>query len=155
MAIASHAARRPAHPVLLLALSAAGPATGAEVDLDGELDDFSPEGTARKVRFFHGALESLDRDFPVTSLAAQERIDRDMLAAQCRLALLDLERVRSIETNPTAAVESIGTALFFRLLRKDAEARRGAAFDLRAYHDEVLSYGAIPMSALRRLVLHE
>jgi uncharacterized protein (DUF885 family) len=41
----------------------------------------------------------------------------------------------------------------WRGLRQEAEARRGASFDLRAYHDEVLAYGAIPMGALRRLVL--
>src|SRR2546427_1823887 len=98
------------------------PATGAEVDLDDELDDLSPEGTARKVRFFHGALESLDRDYPAASLAEQEGIDRDIMAAQCRLALLDLEGVRSIETNPTAAVESIGTALFFPVVFEYAPA---------------------------------
>jgi len=89
------------------------PATGAEIDLDNELDDFSPGGTEHRIRFFRGTLEALDRDFPPGSLAAQERIDRDMIEAQCRLALLDLERVRSTETNPTVAVESIGTALFF------------------------------------------
>jgi len=43
----------------------------------------------------------------------------------------------------------------WRRLRRDAEAARGASFDLRAFHDEVLSYGAIPLGALRRLVLGE
>jgi uncharacterized protein DUF885 len=41
----------------------------------------------------------------------------------------------------------------WRALRRDAEARRGTSFDLRAYHDEVLGYGAVPMEALRRQVL--
>jgi len=146
MAFAWRLPRRPAHPALVLALCAAGLAVAcarraaprdggpappaksarfaafAEVDLDAELDDLSPEGTARKVRFFHTALESLDRDFPAASLAEQERIDRDIMAAQCRLALIDLERVRSIETNPTAAVESIGTALFFPVVFEYAPA---------------------------------
>ena len=43
----------------------------------------------------------------------------------------------------------------WRRLARDAEAQRGSAFNLRDYHDEVLSYGAIPMSALRRLVIKE
>ncbi len=43
----------------------------------------------------------------------------------------------------------------WRRLRRDAEAARGASFDLRAFHDEVLSYGAIPLGALRRLVLED
>ncbi|OLC53075.1 MAG: hypothetical protein AUH92_06530 [Acidobacteria bacterium 13_1_40CM_4_69_4] len=108
------------------------PATGAEIDLDDELDDFSPEGTARKIRFFRETLASLDRDFPAASLAEQERIDRDMMAAHCRLALLDLERVRTIETNPTAAVESIGTALFFPVVFEYAPpAQRGAGIIAR------------------------
>src|SRR5438034_3776966 len=77
MAFAWRLPRRPAHPALVLALCAAGLAVAcarraaprdggpappaksarfaafAEVDLDAELDDLSPEGTARKVRFFH------------------------------------------------------------------------------------------------------
>src|SRR5262249_329508 len=43
----------------------------------------------------------------------------------------------------------------WRRLRQEAEGRRGAAFDLRRYHDEVLSYGAIPMGSLRQLMLEE
>ena len=76
--------------------------TGADVDLDRELDDVSPEGTAKKVRFYRGALEALDGEFPPGSLPEEEGIDRAMIASACRLALLDLEKVRSIETNPTA-----------------------------------------------------
>src|SRR5206468_8184068 len=89
------------------------PATGAEVDLDRLLDDFSIEGTAAKIRFYRGTLETLDREFPAVSLPEQERIDRNIIASQCRLALVDLVKVRAAETNPTVAVESIGTALFF------------------------------------------
>src|SRR5437867_8573867 len=36
---------------------------GEEVDLDRELDDFSPEATARKIRFFRSALLTMERDF--------------------------------------------------------------------------------------------
>lgn len=38
-------------------------------------------------------------------------------------------------------------------LRKDVEAKRGSAFDLKAFHDELLSYGAAPLSAIRRAML--
>lgn len=103
------------------------PERGVEIDLDRELDDFSPEGAALRLRFYRRTLEALDRDFPAGSLPGQERIDRDIIAAQCRLALLDLERVRSIETNPTAAVESIGTALFFPVVFEYAPAAERAA----------------------------
>ncbi|MBI4425190.1 MAG: DUF885 domain-containing protein [Elusimicrobia bacterium] len=38
-------------------------------------------------------------------------------------------------------------------IRKEAEARQGRAFDLRAFHDAVLRPGAVPLPTLRRLVL--
>lgn len=37
-------------------------------------------------------------------------------------------------------------------LRRDAERRLGAGFDLRAFHDEVLRYGALPLSTLQKVV---
>ena len=103
------------------------PETGAEIDLDRELDDVSAAGTGKKVRYYRGVLEALDRQFPADGLSDQDRIDRDIIQSQCRLALLDLERVKSVETNPTAAVESIGTALFFPVVFEYAPAaERGA-----------------------------
>jgi hypothetical protein len=124
------------------------PGSGGEIDLDRELDDFSPEGTARKVRFYHQTLETLQRDFPVKSLPEQERIDRDIIDAQCRLALLDLERVRSSETNPTAAVESIGTALFFPVVFEYAPAAdRGA--DVLARLEKVPAFVDQTIAALK------
>ncbi len=38
-------------------------------------------------------------------------------------------------------------------LRDDLKAKRGAAFDLRELHDELLSYGAAPLGAIRRAML--
>jgi len=44
----------------------------------------------------------------------------------------------------------------WRRLRREAESRADdASLDLRAFHDQVLSYGAVPMGALRRLILKE
>ncbi|WP_334177713.1 DUF885 domain-containing protein [Pseudoxanthomonas sp.] len=40
-------------------------------------------------------------------------------------------------------------------LRKAAEAKQGAAFNLKAYHDQVLSYGAPPVRFVRQLMLDE
>ncbi len=40
-------------------------------------------------------------------------------------------------------------------LRKAVEARQGAQFDLKAYHDQVLSYGAPPVRFVRELMLDE
>jgi uncharacterized protein (DUF885 family) len=124
------------------------PRTGAEIDLDRELDDFSPEGTAKKIGFYRATLEAIDREFPAGSLPEQENIDRDIIAAQCRMALLDLERVRSIETNPTAAVESVGTALFFPVVFEYAPAAdRGA--DVVARLEKVPAFVDQAIAALR------
>lgn len=40
-------------------------------------------------------------------------------------------------------------------MRKAAEAKLGAQFDLKAYHDQVLSYGAPPVRFVRQLMLDE
>ncbi len=40
-------------------------------------------------------------------------------------------------------------------LRKAAEAKQGDAFNLKAYHDQVLSYGAPPVRFVRQLMLGE
>ncbi len=40
-------------------------------------------------------------------------------------------------------------------MRKAVEAQRGDAFDLKAYHDQVLSYGAPPVRFVRQLILDE
>src|SRR5439155_23075965 len=89
-----------------------------------------------------------DRDCPAQSLPEQEEIDRGIIAAQCRLALLDLERVRSFETNPTAAVESIGTALFFPVVFEYAPAAdRGA--DVLARLEKVPAFADAAIAALK------
>jgi uncharacterized protein (DUF885 family) len=38
-------------------------------------------------------------------------------------------------------------------LRSEARRRRGARFDLRQFHDQLLSYGSVPPSLLRDLLL--
>ncbi|HKN47784.1 MAG TPA: DUF885 family protein, partial [Candidatus Polarisedimenticolia bacterium] len=43
----------------------------------------------------------------------------------------------------------------WRRLRQEVEAARGASFDLRAFHDEALAQGAIPLDALRMLLLSD
>jgi uncharacterized protein (DUF885 family) len=40
-----------------------------------------------------------------------------------------------------------------RKLRADVQARQGENFDLRAFHDRFLSYGAPPVPLVRRMML--
>ncbi len=40
-------------------------------------------------------------------------------------------------------------------IRAEAERRDGAAFDLKAYHDKVLSYGSAPARYVRALMFGE
>jgi uncharacterized protein (DUF885 family) len=42
--------------------------------------------------------------------------------------------------------------LEIRRLRAEAEAALGASFDIRRFHDAVLSHGALPLSVLRHSV---
>jgi uncharacterized protein (DUF885 family) len=37
-------------------------------------------------------------------------------------------------------------------LRREAERRLGVGFDIRAFHDQVLSSGSVPLGQLRRQV---
>jgi uncharacterized protein (DUF885 family) len=43
-------------------------------------------------------------------------------------------------------------ALTIQRLRKKAEAALGARFDIRAFHEQVLGTGALPMSVLERKI---
>jgi uncharacterized protein (DUF885 family) len=114
------AALTPSFATLLGLHRGRGPG-GGEIDLDRELDDLSPAATARRVAFYRAALERLEREFPAESLPRDERVDRGIIAGQCRLALIELDRLRLPQTNPTVAVETIGTALFFPILLEYAE----------------------------------
>ena len=40
-------------------------------------------------------------------------------------------------------------------MRRDVEAKEGAAFDLKRYHDRVLARGAPPVRFARQLILGE
>lgn len=54
--------------------------------------------------------------------------------------------------DPTYLVYSAGKLMLLKL-RADVKAAQGAKFSLRAFHDAVLGYGALPLWAQRRLML--
>jgi hypothetical protein len=64
------------------------------------------------------------------------------------------ESVRNSMYPGTAVMYWLGTRAIHRL-RAELRARGGAAFSLRRFHDRVLSYGAIPVGLIARLMLAE
>ncbi len=64
------------------------------------------------------------------------------------------ESVRNSMYPGTAVMYWLGTQGLHRL-RAQVQARQGGAFTLRRFHDRVLSYGAIPVALIARLMLAE
>lgn len=64
------------------------------------------------------------------------------------------ESVRNSMYPGTAVMYWLGTQGLHRL-RAQVQAREGGAFTLRRFHDRVLSYGAIPVAVIARLMLAE
>lgn len=71
------------------------------------------------------------------------------------LALSETEIVNEIDRYiiwPGQALAYMIGRREIQALREEAKAKLGARFDLRAFHDEVLRHGAVPLSTLRRLI---
>ena len=62
--------------------------------------------------------------------------------------------VRAQLTSAQLATYFVGAQEHFDM-RKAVEARQGAGFGARQYHDKVLSYGAPPVRFVRQLMLDE
>ena len=56
--------------------------------------------------------------------------------------------------DPGYVIYALGKQMLLKL-RRDAEAHRGAGFDLRRFHDEFLGHGLLPFGVLRQLMLGE
>ncbi len=81
------------------------------VQLDEQIDDFSPAGIDKAVKFFLGIRERLAAIHP-ESLTPEERADYQIIQNQDDLYLLDLQQIHSYQHNPTEYVELAGNALF-------------------------------------------
>jgi len=95
-------------------------ASGATVELDGQLDDLGPEAYERLGRFYREWRERLEREAPAASLDAQDRADRRLIDDQIAMGLLEIERLQSHKYNPTGVVELIGNGLFLPLTQEYA-----------------------------------
>jgi uncharacterized protein (DUF885 family) len=81
------------------------------VKLDERLDDYSQAGIREAVRFFRDFRRRLQSIQP-ESLSPEERADRQIMADQVELQLLEFDRIQAYRHNPTVYVELIGNALF-------------------------------------------
>ena len=95
-----------------VAATAAGYHQHQGVNLDQQLDDVSSQAMDRQRQFYTGFRERLSKAVKPEQLSAEDRADYDVIQDQISLALLDLERIRSLRHNPTVYVELIGNALF-------------------------------------------
>lgn len=71
------------------------------------------------------------------------------------LALSETEIVNEIDRYiiwPGQALAYMIGRREIQALRDEAKAKLGARFDLRAFHDEILRHGAVPLSTLRKLI---
>ena len=82
--------------------------------------------------------------------AARLYVDRAYMST----AAADGEATRNSMFPGTAVMYWLGTRGLHRL-RGAVRARQGAAFSMRAFHDRVLSYGAIPVMLISKLMLAE
>jgi uncharacterized protein (DUF885 family) len=84
----------------------------------------------------------------MTVAEAEERFIEDALMAPATAA----EEARRGTGDPQYLNYTLGK-LMLRKLRADVRARAGEGFDLRAFHDQFLSYGAPPVPLVRELML--
>jgi uncharacterized protein (DUF885 family) len=89
--------------------------------LDELLDDYSPAGIERSRAFLLRFRDRLAR-LPADGLSPQDRADREIVANQIALGLLELDALQNWRRNPTLYVELAGNALFTPLTLEYAPA---------------------------------
>ncbi|MFY9531887.1 MAG: DUF885 domain-containing protein [Candidatus Acidiferrales bacterium] len=97
------------------------PKTGKIVELDAEIDDFSPPGIEIQ-RTFYREWQTRFRAFDRQSLSKEDAADWQLIDDQIALNLLELDHIQSYRHNPTLYVEAIGNALFLPLTQNYAPA---------------------------------
>jgi len=99
--------------------------TGETIELDAQLDDYSPAAIERQ-RKFYSAWQGCKR----TRASLQDAADWQLIDDQIGQSLLDLDQIRRFQHDPTLYVETIGNALFLPLTQNYAstEVRLGHVF---------------------------
>ena len=81
------------------------------VNLDDELDDFSPQGMAAQ-RSLLDDIEARLSKFDAASLDAEQLADAEILRNAIGASRLELDEIQSFRHNPTVYVELVGNALY-------------------------------------------
>jgi len=93
------------------------------VNLDRQLDDYSPAAIDRQKNFYESMRTRLRDAYQDAQQSPEDRTDYNIIESQIELALLDLGELQSYLHNPTIYVELIGNALFNPLVLEYAPAR--------------------------------
>lgn len=82
-----------------------------DLSLDTLLDDYSKAGIGKQQQHWKDWKNKLDV-LDAAALDAESRADLELMKSQAELAILELDRIRNWQRNPTLYVELIGNALF-------------------------------------------
>ena len=88
-------------------------------NFDNSIEDYAAD-TIRKETATLRTFERLLEAYPVTSLNAEQKLDREMLLANIRSSLLSLETIRMWEKNPDTYSSGASSAAFVIMARKFA-----------------------------------
>ncbi len=83
-----------------------------DIELDSQLDDFSPAALDKQRRWYQDLRLRLQRSVDPKSLTQEDRADLEIVHDQISLALLELQSIQNYRHNPTLYVELIGNALY-------------------------------------------
>jgi uncharacterized protein (DUF885 family) len=82
------------------------------IELDSQLDDFSPAALDKQRRWYQDLRLRLQRSVDPKSLTPEDGADLEMVHDQISLALLELQSIQNYRHNPTLYVELVGNALY-------------------------------------------
>ena len=93
---------------------------GTEIRLDGLLDDYSQAAIAKRLNFYKQFRKNLRAQVDRNELAGDEWVDYAVIENHIDNELLEFEKIRSHEHNPTLYVELLGMALYRPLVHEYA-----------------------------------